>query len=93
VATSVGGIPEVVEDRVTGLLVSLAPASIAAALVTMFRDDVLRRRLGAAAADRAKRFSWSRVVEATEAVYDDALSRRAVRSAHPRGARERTSVA
>jgi glycosyltransferase involved in cell wall biosynthesis len=51
VATAVGGIPEVIQDGVNGLLVPPEdPAAIARAVVRLLRDPELRARLGAAAA-------------------------------------------
>ncbi len=53
VATPVGGVPEIIEDEVTGLL--FAPGDSAAlgrALSRLIEDPVLRRRLAEAARDR-----------------------------------------
>ena len=56
VATSVGGVPEVVADGQTGLLVPAAdPAALARALRQLVADPPLRRRLGAAGRTRACR--------------------------------------
>jgi glycosyltransferase involved in cell wall biosynthesis len=50
VATKVGGVPEVVADGVTGVLVAPGdPAALAAAVQALLADPVLRRRLGTAA--------------------------------------------
>ncbi len=49
VATTVGGIPEVLEDGVQGFLCSPSdPSAFAAALSRLFSSDTLRRELGAA---------------------------------------------
>lgn len=54
VASRVGGLPEVVEDRVTGLLVAPNDAhALASALRTLRDDPGLRVRLGNAGAERA----------------------------------------
>jgi glycosyltransferase involved in cell wall biosynthesis len=56
VATSVGGIPEVVEDGVGGILVPPRdPAALASSLLALLRDPQLRRSMGAAARERAER--------------------------------------
>jgi glycosyltransferase involved in cell wall biosynthesis len=50
VATSVGGVPEVVRDGENGLLVAPGdPTALATAIETFFSDDALRRRLAEAA--------------------------------------------
>ena len=54
VATNVGGIPEVVEDGVTGLLCPPSqPAALAEALTTLLADPVRRKRMGIAGRQRA----------------------------------------
>jgi glycosyltransferase involved in cell wall biosynthesis len=55
VATEVGGVPEVLEDGVEGLLVAPDdPGAIAEALGRLVADAGLRDRLGAAARERAR---------------------------------------
>ena len=70
VASRVGGIPELVADGVTGLLVENEPESIASALKRI-RDDVpLRTTLSAAALARVRRkFSRERMADRTLEVY------------------------
>jgi glycosyltransferase involved in cell wall biosynthesis len=69
VATAVGGLPEAVEDGVTGVLVPPGdPAALRAALERLLGDRELRDRLGAAARERAReRFGWE---AATQAMLD-----------------------
>ena len=57
VATRVGGIPELVEDGVSGVLVPAPPAAsqLAAALAGLLGDEALRRRLAAAGRTRFER--------------------------------------
>jgi L-malate glycosyltransferase len=64
VSTAVGGIPEVVEDGISGFLVpSSDPAELAQALARLVRDRDLRVRLGSAARLAArKRFSAQAIV-------------------------------
>jgi len=75
VATPVGGIPSMIEDGVTGLLVPVGDATaLRAALERALTDELLRARLGAAARRRvAEHCSWERVTEQTLAVYADAV--------------------
>jgi glycosyltransferase involved in cell wall biosynthesis len=56
VASSVGGIPTLIDHGVTGLLVPPSdPAALGAALETLASDSALRARLGSAASDWARR--------------------------------------
>jgi glycosyltransferase involved in cell wall biosynthesis len=66
-----GAVPEVVEDRVTGLLCPLGDTdALAQALAQLLGDPVLRASMGEAARDRARRFTWeataTRMLEAME---------------------------
>jgi glycosyltransferase involved in cell wall biosynthesis len=74
IATPVGGIPTVIEDGVTGLLVPVGDAvALRAALERVLGDQVLRARLGRAARARVKEYcSWNRVTEQTLQVYNAA---------------------
>jgi glycosyltransferase involved in cell wall biosynthesis len=71
VATSAGGIPEVVVDGETGLLVPPRDQeAMADAIVRLLSDERLRRAMGAAGRARARaRFSADRMVEDTLRVY------------------------
>lgn len=71
VATTAGGIPEIVEDGVNGLLVPPRDAaSLAKAIVRALKDDALRRRMGDAGFARvSERFTVERMVAGTAAVY------------------------
>lgn len=73
VATAAGGIPEAVDDGVTGRVVPVQdPPALAAALIAVLPDPAERDRLGAAGRRRFEsRFSASRMVDATLAVYDE----------------------
>jgi glycogen(starch) synthase len=71
VATSVGGLRDLVVDGKTGLLVPPGDVSaLRSALERLLGDADLRRALGTAARERARmRFSWDTVAEATVAAY------------------------
>jgi glycosyltransferase involved in cell wall biosynthesis len=71
VATRTGGIPEVVDDGVTGLLVPPRdPHALARAIVTLLSDADLRQRFGQAGLQRVRqRFTVERMVAGTLAVY------------------------
>jgi len=67
VASAVGGIPELVEDGVTGFLVEPGDVSgLREAIERLLSDPALRRRMGRAARARvAERCSWEQVTAAT----------------------------
>lgn len=74
VSTDVGGVAELVGE--TGLLVPPGdPAALATALSTLLRDPERRRRLGEAAAERARGgFTLDRVLRAYRWLYPDVLA-------------------
>ena len=71
VATRVGGIPEVVQDGVSGVLVAPGDAfALAHALEALIASPTRRRALGAAARQRARSlFSAEVIVPRYEAIY------------------------
>ncbi|NOT33780.1 MAG: glycosyltransferase family 4 protein [Candidatus Eisenbacteria bacterium] len=75
VASAVGGIPEVVEDGVHGRLVPAADASaLAETLADCVRTPDATRQLGVRGLERVRqRYTWERVVESFETVYDEVL--------------------
>lgn len=77
VATTAGGLPEVVEDGVTGCLVPPGDSeALAHAIIRLLRDPDLRRRMGEAgrACVRAK-FSAEHIADQTLAAYAECLQR------------------
>jgi glycosyltransferase involved in cell wall biosynthesis len=79
VATTAGGMPEVVEDGATGLVVPPRDhQAMAAAIVKLLTSPDLRARMGAAGLARGRaRFSVERMVQDTLEIY-----RRVARHAH-----------
>jgi glycosyltransferase involved in cell wall biosynthesis len=75
VGTRVGGIPTILQDGVTGLLIPPRDAdALAAAIGRLARDVGLRRNLGAAARQSVElSFSWPRIAARTLAVYEGVL--------------------
>jgi glycosyltransferase involved in cell wall biosynthesis len=66
VASRVAGIPEVVTDGETGLLVERGnPSALARTINRLLEDEELRRSMGAAGRQRVlERFSWDQITEA-----------------------------
>ncbi|WP_330281412.1 glycogen synthase [Streptomyces sp. NBC_00588] len=79
VASRVGGIPEVVDDGRTGLLVTVDDdfeASLARALDTVIGDPETARRMGEAGRERAVgEFGWDAVARRTVRLYEEILKR------------------
>jgi alpha-maltose-1-phosphate synthase len=87
VATATGGIPEVVEDEVTGLLVPFEPVegtsraprdpdafarAIAERVDRLLEDPAEAERMGEAGRERAvANFGWGRIAEQVSALYDE----------------------
>lgn len=77
IAFAVGGLPEIVENEVSGLLVPPGdPIAFAAAAARLVSDAGLRRRLGEGARDCVRAFDAARMTAGTEAVYYRVLSGR-----------------
>jgi spore coat protein SA len=80
IATRVGGIPEVVQDGINGLLLDNHDdiEELAGKIMALLQDAVLSQRLGQKARERAlERFSWQRIAQEQEAVYDGVIEGRA----------------
>lgn len=75
-ATSAGGIGDVVEHGVTGLLVPVGEAeALGAAIAGLCRDAERRAAMGAAARSRVGRFGLEQMAAGTLAVYSRVLGR------------------
>jgi glycosyltransferase involved in cell wall biosynthesis len=79
ISTDVGGVPELLQDSVHGLLVPYGdPAAMARAISWMIEHPVERRRMGETARQLiADRFSTAQMVLETQAVYEELLGSRA----------------
>jgi glycosyltransferase involved in cell wall biosynthesis len=78
VGTRVGGIPEVIEEGVTGHVVAPSdPQALAAALERYVRDPALAARHGAAGRERVLRhYNMAAMVSAYQALYDTLCERK-----------------
>jgi glycosyltransferase involved in cell wall biosynthesis len=82
VATSVGGVPELVRNGVDGFLVANDPAEIADRMLRLLGDPSLLDQMGKAARTRAEAFGWDNVVERTEEAYARVLAQRPRKRTH-----------
>lgn len=73
IGTKVGGIPEIIEDGVTGLLVPpRSPDDLAQAIISILQDPDLTHRMGATGRERVKaRFSLERCVAEVQKIYEE----------------------
>ena len=76
VAAAVGGLRTLVEDRRTGFLVeSREPEAYAACVADLLADPARAAAVGAAAAGRARRYTWSTAAARLRRVYGDVAAR------------------
>ncbi len=81
VAAATGGLPEVVSDGKTGLIVPQKDArALADAICRVLQDDELARAFGTAGKRRAAGFSFTKMIAGYEHVYEQVLARRAVKA-------------
>ena len=80
IASDVGGIPEIVIDGRTGNLIPPGDeSSLIEAISALLSDAILRQRMGKAARERAKQFSWEDTVRELDKVYDTVLQEKNAR--------------
>jgi glycosyltransferase involved in cell wall biosynthesis len=84
VATSVGGIPDLIDDGVHGRLVAPGdPAGLARGLEEMLADRDAARAMGARARERRRReFDLDVMVENVDALYEELLASRGLTRTH-----------
>ncbi len=95
IGTTPGGHADMIEDRVSGLLVAGGDAeALAGAMRTLIEDAALRERLGAEARRRSERFAAAAVVPRFEAVYERLVAQARVKAGGvTRGAAARGAAA
>jgi len=75
IAFAVGGLPEVIEDGKSGILVPAGDVgAFMRAAAELITDDELRMRLGEGARLRAREFDAKRMIERTAEVYDRVIA-------------------
>jgi glycosyltransferase involved in cell wall biosynthesis len=75
VVTSVGSIPEIVDDGITGYIVPPKDVNaLAKAIIKLLKDEKLRRQMGENAYKKLKTdLSWDNIAEKTIQVYKEAI--------------------
>lgn len=82
VSTDVGGVPFLVQDGVTALLVKPGnPRAMADAVLRLLRDPALAQRLAGSGLQEVQRYTWARVAPELGAVYRAAVQRTRTRTA------------
>jgi glycosyltransferase involved in cell wall biosynthesis len=75
IATCAGGIPEIIVDGDSGLLVPPNDVDgLSAAISRLLADDGLRERIGARAREASRAFEIARIVPRIERIYDELVS-------------------
>jgi D-inositol-3-phosphate glycosyltransferase len=74
IGAAVGGLRQIVGDRVSGYLVEgHDPADHADRLLAILRDPARARELGAAGIERARRYTWGQTAREILSVYRELL--------------------
>ena len=73
VATTVGGVPEIIENEINGLLIPPeTPTALSSALLLLLKDEQMRRRLGNAGRERIlAQFNFTSVMARLKQLYKD----------------------
>jgi D-inositol-3-phosphate glycosyltransferase len=75
IAAEVGGLRYVVDDGISGFLVEgHDPGDHAERVLELLRDPALAARMGAAAVERSRRFSWDATAEGMLSVYREVVA-------------------
>jgi glycosyltransferase involved in cell wall biosynthesis len=75
VATNVGGNPDIVEEGVNGYLVNAKNSEeIADRLLVLLQNDEIQEEISANNREKVEMFTWDRVAEAVEEVYQKAIA-------------------
>lgn len=76
IGTNVGGIPTVIDDGETGLLVEREVPALVEAINSLTSDEANRKRMAQNALEKARTTSWDSVVESVEQLYRDVRNER-----------------
>jgi len=74
VASEIGGVPDVVKDGENGLLVPPRdPNALADAIIYLLENEDVRRKMGERGKEMVRDYTWERIAEKTEKVYEAVL--------------------
>jgi len=74
IAAKRGILPEIVDDKVTGLVIDDTPENLAAAILKLVKDEGMRREMSEASLKKAQeKFSLESMTEKVESVYEELL--------------------
>jgi glycosyltransferase involved in cell wall biosynthesis len=77
ITTGVGGVPEIIIDGVNGLLTPpRLPERMARLIERLLKDSVLAERLGKAAAESVRDFSWNSIAQKYQSIYQEVRRQR-----------------
>ena len=71
VASAVGGVPDMLEDRVSGMLVSCDPERVTQAVLQLLQQEDLRKTLGTNALRSSERFGAEHMAKCYFEVYSN----------------------
>jgi len=76
VSTAVGGVPEVIVDGKTGVLVEpKSPEALAKSILKLLKDKDLRKKLGQEGMKYSKKFTWASISMETLKIYKKILKK------------------
>ncbi|MGY4884320.1 MAG: glycosyltransferase family 4 protein [Nanobdellota archaeon] len=73
IASDVDGIRDTIKNNYNGLLVEPTPEKIAEAIDKLIKNPKLREKLARNGLKEVKKYSWDKIVEQTEKVYEEVL--------------------
>lgn len=74
VASRIGGVPDVVKDRENGLLVQPKDSNeLADAIIHLLENEEEREKMGKNGRKKVEDYSWERIAEMTEKIYEEML--------------------
>lgn len=75
VASRIGGIQNTVEDGKTGFLFEPENMEdLAEKIITLLKDEELRKKMGSTAKEKAKSYDWKKIAERTVEIYKEVIA-------------------